>query len=185
MAPTAPMMPIAAEACLVAGEQRRRPLGVPGVVARSASVRKIAGIILYVEPLPMPVKTKISRNMPRNQREHVDVGVDGRRPRRELERGRVGLDRASAAASAAAERLEQASVHSTPRVPAIMPPKATSVTRAPPNRSASQPPSGRAIEPTSGAEEREEGEVDADAERRPGSGCRQKLSLISSGIAAE
>ena len=45
-APTAPMTPIAAEACLVAKERAAVRSAVFGAVARSASVRQIDGIIL-------------------------------------------------------------------------------------------------------------------------------------------
>ena len=45
-APTAPMTPIAADACLVEARTARSRSGVPASVLRSASVRQIAGIIL-------------------------------------------------------------------------------------------------------------------------------------------
>ena len=50
-------------------EGGRRAQGVRGV-ARSASVRQIAGIILYVDPLPMPVAAKMHRKNPRNHGNH-------------------------------------------------------------------------------------------------------------------
>ena len=49
---------------------------------------------------------------------------------------------------AASARVSCLSVQSTARVPTIIAPKAPGVTRAPPNLSDSQPPSGRAMEPT-------------------------------------
>src|SRR5688500_12420293 len=70
MAPTAPITPIAAEACLVPASRAAVRSGVPGVVARSASVRQIAGIILYVEPLPTPVAAKTQRKKARNHGNH-------------------------------------------------------------------------------------------------------------------
>src|SRR3954447_11204966 len=56
---------------------------------------------------------------------------------------------ASFAGSGTGTVSSRESVNSTPRVPTIIAPKAPSVTRAPPYLSASQPPKGRAIDPTS------------------------------------
>ena len=77
------MTPIAADDCLVAASSAAARSGVPASVARSASVRQIAGIILYVEPLPMPVAAKTQRKKPRNHGNHdwlsaAIAGVGGR-----------------------------------------------------------------------------------------------------------
>src|SRR5688500_4670373 len=116
MAPTAPITPIAAEACLVPARRAAVRSGVPGAVARSASVRQIAGIILYVEPLPMPVAAKTQRKKLRNHGNH-DWLAD------------------AIAGSAVGLGVSCISVHSTARVNTTIAANAPSVTFAPPRRS--------------------------------------------------
>src|SRR6476619_4746264 len=128
-APTAPMTPIAAEACFVPANSAASRSVVPARVLRSASVRQIAGIILYVEPLPMPVAANTNRNATRNHGNH-----DGFSP--------------AIAGSAVGFGVSWARLHSTTSVKTTMPTKAPRVTLAPPYLSASQPPSGRVPEPT-------------------------------------
>jgi hypothetical protein len=77
--------------------------------------RKIAGIILYVEPFPIPLNTNSATNPTTNN------GSDRC----------VEATRTTTAAAATATKFQN-------------------VTRAPPRRSASTPPTGRMSEPSSG-----------------------------------
>src|SRR6478735_5865660 len=129
IAPIAPITPRAALACFVDEAIAAARSGVPASVVVSASRRQIAGIILYVEPLPMPVEAKISRKNPRNHGNHAWLSD-------------------AIAGSAPGFGVSRVSVQSTPSVKTTRPVNAPRVTRAPPYLSASQPPSGRVTEPT-------------------------------------
>src|SRR2546421_9271899 len=113
-APIAPAIPISAPAS-------RRPsrsttaASAPPVTWSAALARKIAGIILYVDPLPTPENTNNEMNPTRNS--DSDFCCEASR--------------------------------TTPALAAIST-KFQNVTTEPPIRSASQPPTGRISEPSSG-----------------------------------
>src|SRR6478735_4993268 len=115
VAPTAPITPSAADACLVDAEIAAVRSGVPASVIASASRRQIAGIILYVEPLPIPVEAKISRKNVRNQGNQLWLSE-------------------AIAGSAPGFGVSRVRVQSTQSVKTTRPTNAPSVTRAPPKR---------------------------------------------------
>src|SRR6478752_3435370 len=126
--PIAPITPRAALACFVDDVIAAARSGVPASVVVSASRRQIAGIILYVEPLPIPVEAKMKRKKTRNhgKSDWLSLAMPG---------------------SAVGFGVSCITVPSTASVKTTMPAKAPRVTFAPPYLSASQPPKGRVTEP--------------------------------------
>src|SRR6478609_9554624 len=110
----------------------------------------MAGIIRYDEPLPIPVAANTNRKQARNHGNRSELWftawttADGKP-------GKVDgslVQASTLAGSGAGTVSSRESVNSTPRVRTIMATNAPRVTLAPPYLSASQPPKGRAIDPT-------------------------------------
>src|SRR3954452_23950388 len=149
-APTALTMPSTADASFGIRASAAVRSGHPSGPASLACPFQMAGIIRYAEPFPMPVAAKTNRKATRNHGKIPELWLTAET----TSGGKPGkLDGALAQAAslsgdATGTGLSAVSVARTASVPRIIATKASAVTRAPPNRSDSQPPKGRVSEPT-------------------------------------
>src|SRR3954447_14969005 len=149
-APTALTMPSTAEASFGTRASAALRSGEPSGPASFAWPAQMAGIIRYAEPFPMPVAAKTNRKATRNHGKIPELWLTaeitaGGKP------GKLDGSLAQAvslSADATGTGSSAVRVASTASVPRIIATNASAVTRAPPNRSDSQPPKGRVSEPT-------------------------------------
>src|SRR3954453_586970 len=150
-APTALTMPSTADASFGIRASAAVRSVDPSGPASFAWPAQIAGIIRYADPLPMPVAAKTNRKATRNHGKSPELWstaltTAGGKP------GKLDGSFAQAASlsgDATGTGRNRVRVRSTPSVPTIIATNASAVTRAPPNRSDSQPPNGRVRDPTS------------------------------------